>query len=208
VDDKTIMKAGNITHFPKVKTSSDGNTCTGSTSEDGTFTLYGEVDLHKGASQEVAPFSFTVTVQDENRVDFEANVPDAKTAGDYLSLSWDSPSDEEIYGLGLQYSVWNHKGSQVPLITTEAGVGRGLQPITAFLNIFGGSSGGTATTSYAPAAQFITSKQRGIVIDNVNIGIADFTSEDRNEVVYWHEDKITGTFLYGKDFMELSQTLS
>jgi len=92
----------------------------------------------------------------------------------------------------------------VPLITTEAGVGRGLQPITAFLNLFASGGGGNATTSYAPAAQFVTNWNRGMIFDNLKIGIADFTEMDHNKVLFWHEDKITGTLLFGQDFMELS----
>ena len=67
-------------------------------------------------------------------------------------MTYNSPVDEEIYGMGLQYTEWNLKGKSVPLITTEAGVGRGLQPITIAMNKAMGGQGGTSTTSYAPAA--------------------------------------------------------
>jgi len=49
-------------------------------------------------------------------------------------MSYASAFDEEIYGMGLQYSEWDFKGKSIPLISTEAGVGRGLQPITVALN--------------------------------------------------------------------------
>ena len=75
-----------------------------------------------------------------------------------MALNFDSPVDEEIYGMGLQYSVWDFKGHQVPLISDEAGVGRGVQPLTLVMNEFEDGQGGTDTTSYAPAATFITNK--------------------------------------------------
>jgi len=62
----------------------------------------------------------------------------------------------------------------VPLISEEAGVGRGLQPITAMGNEFAGGQGGTSTTSYAPAAQYITNKQRGFIFEPRSTGIAFF----------------------------------
>ena len=91
-----------------------------------------------------------------------------------MAINFDSPIDEEIYGMGLQYSVWNFKGHQVPLISVEAGVGRGIQPITAYMNEMKEGQGGTATTSYAPAATFVTNKQRGMIFDQESTGIANF----------------------------------
>jgi len=38
--------------------------------------------------------------------------------------------------MGLQYTVWNFKGLRVPVISSEGGVGRGLQPLTETLNLF------------------------------------------------------------------------
>ena len=94
------------------------------------------------------------------------------------------------------------------MITTEAGVGRGLQPITAFLNMFSGGSGGTDTTSYAPAAQYITNKQRGLVMDSLKIGYADFEDPSKTEILYWHENTVSGTILFGDGPLELSQAMS
>ena len=76
---------------------------------------------------------------DTNRLSFTAKAKDAlsETIGtNYLSMTYNSPRDEEIYGMGLQYSEWDFKGKSVPLISTEAGVGRGLQPVTFYLNHF------------------------------------------------------------------------
>ena len=36
--------------------------------------------------------------------------------------------------MGLQYTIWNFKGLKVPVITSEGGVGRGLEPLTELLN--------------------------------------------------------------------------
>ena len=47
----------------------------------------------------------------------------------------------------------------MPLIISEGGVGRGLQPITREMNI-GGGGGGNNLTSYGSVASFITNKNR------------------------------------------------
>lgn len=135
-------------------------------------------------------FNLAFEAVDEHRLRFRADT-DALSAANgtnYLSMTYHSPVDEEIYGMGLQYSQWDFKGTQVPLITEEAGVGRGLEPISTFLNEFGGGSGGHATTSYAPAAQYITNKQRGFIFDPKSIGNAYFDGQFTTEMLYWHQD--------------------
>ncbi len=70
--------------------------------------------------------------------------------------------------MGLQYTEWNFKNKSVPIIVSEGGVGRGLQPITREMNQVGGGGGNTMTT-YAPAAQWITNKQRAFLFENSEI---------------------------------------
>jgi hypothetical protein len=60
---------------------------------------------------------------------FEASIPGAHSdaiGANYMAFNFASPVDEEIYGMGLEYTVWDFKGHSVPLISEEAGVGRGL----------------------------------------------------------------------------------
>ena len=114
---------------------------------------------------------------DDYRLGFEAEADGADSAElgtNYLSMKYGSDNLESFYGMGLQYTDWDFKGKQVPLITTEAGVGKGLQPITAALNIFASGGGGDDVTAYAPAAQYITNRNRGMIFDQLKIGYADF----------------------------------
>lgn len=115
--------------------------------------------------------------------------------------------DEEIYGLGLQYTEWNFKNKTVPLIVAEGGVGRGLQPITREMSVGGTGGGGNTLTSYGPTASFITNKQRAFQFSNSEIGIAKFEG-DFTEILYWHTNKIEGNFFIGDNFMELTENLS
>ena len=72
-----------------------------------------------------------------------------------IFLSFRSPPDEKLFGFGQQYSVWDQKGSALPLLVTEQGVGRGVQPLTEAINLFGGKCGGNHWTTYGPAPLFI-----------------------------------------------------
>lgn len=83
--------------------------------------------------------------------------------------------------MGLQNSIWNFKGHLVPLVSSEGGVGRGLEPISSIKGIEAGSR----TTSYGPALSFLTNKNRAFVCDQTNLGSVNFTS-DLTKVIYWN----------------------
>ena len=95
------------------------------------------------------------------------------------------------------------KGKRLPLITTEAGVGRGVQPITGYENADGGQ-GGNTEISYAPAASYITNKKRGFIFNPNNIGYADFEPVTTTKMLYWHANSISATILSADSPIELA----
>lgn len=210
------MTAGNIERFPKRGSQKSAlMVCDESsiTNSHNSFSVTGHIVISEATETNDAVttgFSMHLDAEDEHRLKFKAVAPEAYSAENdtnYLSMTYHSPIDEEIYGMGLQYSEWNFKGKSVPLISDEAGVGRGIQPITAVQNKNGGG-GGTSTTSYAPAAQYITNKQRGFIFDSRSTGIASFDGSESTEMLYWHETAVSGTILWGEDPLSLAQTLS
>lgn len=68
----------------------------------------------------------------DSKLAFSAKID--QPVGNWMSLNFKADSDEEIYGMGLQYTEWNFKNKSVPIIVSEGGVGRGLQPITREMN--------------------------------------------------------------------------
>ncbi|KAJ3312013.1 hypothetical protein HDU76_002985, partial [Blyttiomyces sp. JEL0837] len=102
-------------------------------------------------------WSFGLQVPDlkSNELQFDAGV--FGTAVDRVVISLFSSASEEIYGLGEQFSFLNLKGRSVPVITQEGGIGRGLQPITYFMNNFGNGAGGCIDCTYSAVPQFISS---------------------------------------------------
>jgi len=79
-----------------------------------------------------------------------------------------------VYGFGLQYTETNFKGKNVHIVTSEGGVGRGLEPLTSMLNTAVKHQGGTPLQSYFPAYTFTTSLRRGFVFNHTEIGNVDF----------------------------------
>ena len=47
---------------------------------------------------------------DSKRLEFNLKTPNDTPTTNYFGMSFWSDEDEEIYGLGLQPSVWNFKG--------------------------------------------------------------------------------------------------
>ena len=72
-----------------------------------------------------------------------------------LTLVVASAVGERLFGFGQQYSKWDQKGTALPLLVSEQGIGRGLEPLTAAVNTFGGKTGGSSWTTYGPAPLFL-----------------------------------------------------
>ena len=89
--------------------------------------------------------------------------------------------DEAIYGFGHQYSYTNLRGRSVPVFSTEQGIGRGLEPITAILNTFGGGSGGNWHTTYSAVPQYVSSKMRSVFLENTEVAYFDSTATNAAE---------------------------
>ena len=47
-----------------------------------------------------------------------------------------------------------------------------------------------------------------MIFDQHAIGIADFEELDAVQMLYWHEERISGTLLWGEDPLKLSQEVS
>lgn len=102
---------------------------------------------------------------------------------DRIILTYLMSDDEEIYGLGEQFSFWSLKGERVPIICREQGIGRGLQPITYILNHVPprkpAYSGGDTLSTYTAIPHYITSHGRSVFLHNTELAFFDF--KDANQ---------------------------
>ncbi len=77
---------------------------------------------------------------------------------------------------------------QVPVIVSEQGVGRGLEPITFVLNTFGEGSGGYWFTTYVAVPNYVTTNQRGLLLDGggySSASVFDLTNDSTVDVAMW-----------------------
>ena len=114
------MKAGNVGNFPQRQTKSSRMECNAATSQDRSSVSFDgkviiqEADKATGTEQTSTSFSFSLESRDEHRLSFNASAEDAYSADlgtNYISMTYNSDVDEEIYGMGLQYSQWDFKGT-------------------------------------------------------------------------------------------------
>jgi alpha-glucosidase len=83
-----------------------------------------------------------------------------------MEIKLASEADEGFYGFGLQPSFLNLKGQNVPIFTQEQGITRGRQPFAAMVNAAEPGGAGTMLTSYMAAPQYMTSRGRGLFLEN------------------------------------------
>jgi len=81
-------------------------------------------------------------------------------------------------GLGAQYTAWPLNGKKVPILLTEQGVGRGLEPITEVMNGLLGGGGGDWSTTYTAVPHYVTTKGRSVFLNTTAPAIFDFRRKD------------------------------
>jgi hypothetical protein len=110
-------------------------------------------------------------------------------------LKLQTPATEQIYGLGVQYSKRNIKGLVVPVLTSEQGIGRGLQPLTNLLNALR-DSGGNFHTTYSAIPHYTTSQLRSFFLENSEYSVFDMSAPEIISIQVYG-DTLTGRAIYG-----------
>ena len=109
---------------------------------------------------------------------FEIRVDSHEIEMNRTFLTLNSQRDESIFGFGEQFTYFDLKGREVPVLTQEQGIGRGAQPITIGANITAGA-GGDWHTTYIGVPYFISSLGRSFFLENYEYSIFDLRPSDR-----------------------------
>ena len=106
-----------------------------------------------------------------------------------VALYMESSPTEQIFGLGAQLTWLNLKGRVVPSLVQEPGIGRGVQPLTWFMErTFG--AGGSDVQSSAPSPVYLTSEGQTHALEESTYAHFDFTRPRLRVVEVW-DQKIT-----------------
>ena len=154
-------------------------------------------NLH-GTSEEVilnaddseGTLSYSVVSEHETLLSIQAPKEFSK-----IQISYPAQADESIYGCGTQLSKLNLKGCVLPILTREPGIGRGVQPLTFFMERMFGAGGEWHCTS-APSAWFLSTEGFGICVENEELVQFDFQNPTEHRIIV-HSNQITIRFFFG-----------
>jgi alpha-glucosidase len=99
-------------------------------------------------------------------------------------LSGASTPREAVHGFGLQ-TRWNLKGTVVPVLSREQGVGRGDPLITEAQNALTPAQGGDEASTYAVVPQYVTSRNRGLFLTDSEYGAFDLRPKRAIRAQLW-----------------------
>eukprot|EP00039_Didymoeca_costata_P016390 m.292933 g.292933 ORF g.292933 m.292933 type:complete len:496 (+) comp16388_c0_seq10:141-1628(+) len=157
-----------------------------SQSESNTVTISGYLPGVTHEACHISDVKYTVNITAESPSCLILNVtsslhgPTEKLIGlqtPSLRLLLSTTEQDKIFGLGVQYSVRNLKGREVPILTSEQGVGRGLEPLTKYLNALR-DSGGNWHTTYSSIPHYMTSSMQSLVLENSEYSLFNLKSTE------------------------------
>lgn len=134
---------------------------------------------------------------------FALDVDDARVDRVYLIAG--SDPDEHYYGFGAQFGRVDMKGHRLPIVVSEQGVGRGLQPLTLGADLSADGAGGAWHSSYAPVPHYITSRQRSLHLDGHDHAVFDMR-RGRATVIELHARRMRGRMFHGAGPLDLIET--
>ncbi|CEM13014.1 unnamed protein product [Vitrella brassicaformis CCMP3155] len=99
-----------------------------------------------------------------------------------LTLNLASDADEHVFGAGTQFTHFDLKGHRVPILSSEQGVGRGMQPLTTLLERTSPHAAGTSFTTYTATPLFLTSAANGLFLNSSAYCVLDFTEPNETTI--------------------------
>jgi alpha-glucosidase len=136
---------------------------------------------------------------------FEILLPQGYQDGFRIFLRYASDPEEKVFGFGTQYSYLDLKGKAVPIIVQEQGIGRGLQPLSSFINFFSRGSAGSWNSTYVAVPHYLTNQNRSLFLENYEYSIFDLRKPDRITIEVFHS-QIQGRILFGKNPLSLIES--
>ena len=109
-----------------------------------------------------------------------------------ITIRYNSSKDEQFFGFGEQLSYANLKGKIVPIKVEESGVGRGSPIETGDI-----PARGSYYNTYAPMPVYVSSKLRGMYLENTSYSLFDLREDDLCTIDVW-DNKLTAVFTRGK----------
>lgn len=125
----------------------------------------------------------------------------------HLALVLASEAHERFHGFGAQFGRVDFKGERFPVLTSEQGVGRGLQPLSLLADLSSNGAGGRWHSSYAGLAQFITNRGRALALRGDLPALFDLRAPEQAVIEQAGRD-MQGTWVGGASPLALIEALT
>jgi alpha-glucosidase len=159
--------------------------------------------LLRGPRGAAARYTLRFAAVDDRQLRFELGLAaEGGTPGlNRLALIYAAERGEGFFGFGAQYSRLDMAGARLPIVVSEQGIGRGLQPLTLLANLRAGA-GGAWHSSYAAIPHYLSSAMRSLCLETAGYAVFDFRSRGRVRVEL-HGAALAGRVYYGATPAEL-----
>ena len=127
---------------------------------------------HVAGADRAQPIEVVLESREGGPIAVAVRAPDS----DGITLTIAPRKKLACYGAGAQFTHVNLVGHRFPIIAQEPGIGRGIQPLTWFMNRVAGA-GGSDVQSSCPSNQFTTSGGWAWVGHNLEPAFLDFSGE-------------------------------
>ncbi|MEE2789362.1 MAG: alpha-glucosidase [Myxococcota bacterium] len=128
-----------------------------------------------------SPIEWTLNLRliDEVQIQLALRADDPRI--NRLALVYEMDPDAHIFGFGAQFTHLNMQGRRIPILCQEPGIGRGIQPLTWFMNALAGAGGQWHTTNIA-VPHYLTSMRQSLCLENTTYSVFDFEQPGRAKV--------------------------
>lgn len=113
--------------------------------------------------------TFYLSSYSSNSLAFKIDILQYSNDYNRLFLNYCTNINETFHGFGESFTDFNLKGRSIPILVSEQGVGRGIQPITDALNNDKEGVGGHWYTTYAPKPLYLTNQNRSMIFENSEV---------------------------------------
>ncbi|HET9069697.1 MAG TPA: TIM-barrel domain-containing protein, partial [Amaricoccus sp.] len=137
-----------------------------------------------------------------NALRFTVGVEDAGAGVNRIALRLASIAGEGFFGFGLQLTYFDQKGSLLPILVQEHGIGRGRRLVTGAVDLFASDGGGSPYVTECPAPQFITTRLRSLCLENLEYSTFDLRQSGHFDIKVW-SGVMTGRIFHGRTPLEL-----
>lgn len=169
--------------------------------------IRGRVFFHQSTNKDATAYTLTIkpVIDSTQRVQFSLQVPESNY--NRILLRCATERHEKIFGFGQQFPIHGigMKGKKIPILVSEQGVGRGLEPLTTMLNWFKEYAGGTEHSTYAPMPIYLTSSNTGFLLESREVSVFDLTVNTQVDIQVMAQNSVDFQIVNGDKPLHLIQ---